>query len=203
MLTVPLDLALHDLVPSPDLFHRPSVIHGQAHVARVMVHAFRLLDALGWSEEAPRLWAAVYLHDLARRHDGVCPHHGQWAAERLPHLAGVRVLFTRGGVRDEDVDAIATAVTWHSRPQELDRDHPHWRLTSLLKDADALDRVRIDALDPRYLRHEASHTMIPFAWRLHDETNRTVATGRDYFPRLWGEAERILKSWPFDTCRES
>jgi hypothetical protein len=36
---------------------------------RVMVHAFCLLEATGWSEEAPRLWAAVYLHDIARTHD--------------------------------------------------------------------------------------------------------------------------------------
>jgi hypothetical protein len=35
-----------------------------------MVHAFRLIVATGWIEDAPRLWAAVDRHDLARTHDG-------------------------------------------------------------------------------------------------------------------------------------
>ena len=35
------------LVPTPDLFVHPSRIHGQRHVARVMIHAFRLIEATG------------------------------------------------------------------------------------------------------------------------------------------------------------
>jgi len=34
-------------VPPPALFAHPNRIHGQSHVARVMVHAFRLLEATG------------------------------------------------------------------------------------------------------------------------------------------------------------
>jgi hypothetical protein len=48
---------------------------------------------------------------------------------------------------------IRTAVVHHCQPLELDRAHPHWRLTSLLKDADGLDRVRLGELDQRYLRN--------------------------------------------------
>jgi len=59
-----------DLVPSPRLYLHKSYLHGQDHVARVMVHALRLVDATDAGEEAARLWAAVYLHDIARRHDG-------------------------------------------------------------------------------------------------------------------------------------
>jgi hypothetical protein len=73
---VPIHLPLDQLVPQPSLFTHPSTLHGQAHVARVMVHAFRLIEATGWTEEAPRLWAAVYLHDIARTHDGLCFVHG-------------------------------------------------------------------------------------------------------------------------------
>ncbi len=58
------------LVPAPELFWHSSLLHGQAHVARVLVHAFRLVEATGFNHEMPRLWAAVYLHDIARRHDG-------------------------------------------------------------------------------------------------------------------------------------
>ena len=70
------DLPLGVLAPSPELFTHPSTLHGQAHVSRVMIHAFRLIEATGWREEASRLWAAVYLHDLARSHDGRCYRHG-------------------------------------------------------------------------------------------------------------------------------
>ena len=59
----------------PLLFTHAGTLHGQAHVSRVMVYAFRLIAATGWIEEAPRLWASVYLHDLARTHDGLCYRH--------------------------------------------------------------------------------------------------------------------------------
>ena len=32
MLTLPIDLPILELVPTPDLFRHPSAIHGQAHV---------------------------------------------------------------------------------------------------------------------------------------------------------------------------
>ena len=163
MLTVPIPLPLASLVPAVELFAHPSTLHGQAHVSRVMVHAFRLLEATGWPEEAPRLWAAVYLHDIARTHDGRCYRHGGDAMKRFETLPQVRELFAQGGVTDSDYALIHTAVVHHSLPNELDRDHPHWRLTSLLKDADGLDRVRLGDLDPRRLRNPQARDMIPFA----------------------------------------
>lgn len=69
-------VADRELIPPPELFRHASDLHGQAHVARVLVHAFRLIAATGSLEETSRLWAAVYLHDIARRHDGVSPRHG-------------------------------------------------------------------------------------------------------------------------------
>ena len=47
MLTVPIPLPLASLVPAAELFVHRSTLHGQAHVSRVMVHAFRLLEATG------------------------------------------------------------------------------------------------------------------------------------------------------------
>jgi len=188
----PIDLPLAELVPPPALFLHPSLIHGQAHVARVMVHAFRLIAATGWSEEARRLWAAVYLHDLARTHDDVCYVHGRRAVERLGTLPALKELFARGGVRDHDYEAIEVAVIHHCLSDELPRTHRHWRLASLLKDADALDRVRVGDLDPSYLRHDASRHMLRFAHALFDETDGAVDVGHDHFERLWPEALRIL-----------
>ena len=81
---------------------------------------------------------------------------------------------------DGDYEAIHTAVVHHSLPKELDRAHPHWRLTSLLKDADGMDRVRLGDLEPRYLRHTQSLEMVAFAearsFFLHREEGRMVFT---------------------------
>ena len=189
----PVNLPLDARAPSPALFSHASMLHGQAHVSRVMVHAFRLIEATGWTEEAPRLWAAVYLHDLARTHDGLCYRHGGDAMKKFRALPELRALFTRGGVTADDYDAIKTAVVHHCLPDELDRTHPHWRLTSLLKDADGLDRVRLGDLDPRYLRNAEARTMVEFAQALFDETDGKIATGDDHFPALWREALAIPK----------
>lgn len=172
-----------ELVPPPELFLHQSTLHGPAHVARVMVHAFRLIAATGFIEETARLWAAVYLHDIARRHDGVAPRHGADAWKRLADLPDVRALFARGGVRDDDYPAIQAAVVCHSRGEPADND-PHRRLMCLLKDADGLDRVRLGDLDPAYLRHPEAREMVGFAERLHRTTGLTIPLPLDCFAHL-------------------
>ncbi len=156
-----------------------------------MVHAFRLVEATGLVEEAPRLWAAVYLHDLSRTHDGRCYRHGTHAAQRLATLPEVRALFARGGVTRDDYPAIETAVVQHCLPTELDPRHPHHKLTTLLKDADGLDRVRLGDLNPHLLRYDETCAMIPFAQELFDQTDDVLMPGADYFPKLWKIAVRI------------
>jgi hypothetical protein len=179
-----------ELVPPPELFLHPSRIHGQAHVARVLVHAFRLVAATGCPELMPRLWAAVYLHDIARLHDGRCHAHGADAWARLATLPHVRALFARGGVRQADDPAIQVAVTLHSKG-EAEPGEPHARLVRLIKDADGLDRVRLYDLDPGMLRHDEARAMVPFAERLHRETHRALTPGPDYFARIWPAAQRL------------
>ena len=179
-----------DMVPPPELFLHHSYVHGQAHVARVLVHALRLVAATGAVRETTRLWAAVYLHDIARRHDGGCKRHGADAWARVAELPDVRALFLRGGVRAEDDPAIRAAVTRHC-DGEPRRGEPHYRLMALLKDADGLDRVRLGDLEPEWLRHDEARTMVAFAQRLHDETNYAIKPGPNYFARLWPHALRL------------
>lgn len=190
---IPTSLAgvpLAELAPAASLFTHDSTLHGQSHVARVMVHAFRLLSQTGWMDHAPRLWAAVYLHDLARTHDGECHRHGADAMDKFESLPELRELFARGGVDDADYAAIHTAVVHHCRSEELDGRHPHWRLTALLKDADGLDRVRLGDLDPRYFRHRKARRMVRFATELFDKTG-SVPVGPGHFAELWTEAVQI------------
>ena len=191
----PLVLDVDALIPNDHLFRHRSSLHGQAHVARVMVHAFRLLAATGHEEKSTSLWGAVYLHDLARTHDGVCHEHGRWAWERFEREPELQAHLASGGVHRDEWPAIETAVIQHSRSAELPRDHAHWHVTALLKDADALDRVRIDDLDVRYLRFAPARDMESFAWALYRNT-AGLPPGPDLFRRVLAEAAKLESAPP-------
>ena len=194
-MTIPIPLPLRDIVPPPEIFRFHSRLHGQRHVARVMVHAFHLLEATGAQDEAARLWASVYIHDIARVDDGISRRHGADAWRRLESEPELMATLVRGGVRQADLEAIRTAVTKHS-DGEVIAPKPHWRLTALLKDADGLDRVRLHDLDIRMLRHPEARGMVQFAKRLLNETDRLFPESPDYFERLWPEAQRIIRAYP-------
>jgi len=180
----------------PDLFRHPSTLHGQAHVARVMVHAIHLVEATRRYEHGARLWAAVFLHDIARLHDGVCHRHGPDAAQRLREEPALQQRLTEAGLTVADYPAIEAAVTAHSAPKDVLMDHPHWPIIALLKDADGLDRVRLGDLDPERLRHSEAKGMVRFAQALFDKTDGVVPTGETHFQQVWDVA-RLLPSRPF------
>jgi hypothetical protein len=173
------------IVPLPDVFWHASDLHGQAHVTRVMIHAIRLIEATGQQEHGARLWAAVFLHDIARTHDGICHRHGGDAARRLRTEQPLQRRLAEAGLTEADYPAIEAAVTAHSAPKEARRDHQHWALIALLKDADALDRVRIGDLDSNYLRHPQAKRMVPFAQALFERTDGVVLTGKAHFQEVW------------------
>lgn len=188
-LIAPVSLPFEKLVPAPEFFWHPSRIHGQEHVSRVMIHASLLLQLTGKRHLSRPLWASVYLHDLARTHDGRCYRHGADAARRFAEFLET---FDEAGLQSEDQHAVRTAVAWHAVPRELPRSHRHATLVHLLKDADALDRVRIHDLNPRYLRYPESRLLIDFAYELFGSTNGKAKPGVTYFPWLWKQAQAIL-----------
>lgn len=189
----PVPLPFSDLVPRPEFFVHQSHIHGQSHVARVVVYTFLLSDALNFADRASKAWAAAYIHDIGRKHDGVCREHGHYAMQRLAVLPRVKVLLEKGGVTDEDWESISAAVKYHC-VDDIPRTHPHWEMTAILKDADNLDRVRLGDLDPRFLRFKQSHALIPFAQALYEETQWSISPGPDYFARLWPIAQNLIES---------
>ena len=93
---------MNALIPHPSDFAHPSKIHGQAHVGRVMIHAFRLIEATGMTDEASRLWGAVYLHDLARTHDGFDEVHGMHAVMRVNESTDLQERLIARGVQSDD-----------------------------------------------------------------------------------------------------
>jgi len=151
------------LGPSPWLPHRfgmvrpPSRIHGRGHTLRVMTLAGRLHDRLLQTGTAlppthyRDLMTAALIHDLGRRHDGVCQEHGLWACEGKRGIAEEEFLGRK--LPEDDWARIAAAVDAHARP-DPSPPWPRGSLTALLKDADGLDRVRLrEDPDPAFFRH--------------------------------------------------
>jgi hypothetical protein len=157
-----------NLVPGD--FDHQSKIHGIGHVYRVMFHCLKLGIVLDSVNEARLAFFAAYLHDLCRKHDGICTELGRWAAEQKFPL--YQSLFLHYELDDVEKEHIRTAILYHSLPEELPTTHASWKETAILKDADALDRIRLgeNDLDPRYLRFKETMDRIGIAKELYYKT---------------------------------
>jgi hypothetical protein len=112
---------------------------------------------------------AAYIHDMARTCDGLCNVHGKNSAKlKLPLY---KDLFIKNGLDEEDINAIALAITNHSEKFEIDKDNKYYKAVALLRDADALDLVRLDyVIKPELLRHKESIDLIERTEELYDRT---------------------------------
>lgn len=171
----------------PDWFRHESRLHGVGHTRRVHVLAGRLAALEAWDEADTRLaLRAALLHDIGRTHDGWDPRHG---ASSATQAEGLGLL---GGLERHETGLVLFAVTYHSRSDRRargeaaawcarrareggDTDGPPdpdraLRILWLLKDADALDRVRLPAFehaDPRFFRYRRTADLMEFAERLY------------------------------------
>jgi len=161
-----------DFILSQDYFDISSSLHGIHHTCRVMCHCLILGDMLKLERETRLALCSAYIHDMARKHDGCCHMHGTWAAEnKLPLF---KHLFLSAGVARKDFDEITVSVSNHSLPEELPEDHRAYMTTAILKDADALDRIRLGEtnLDMKFLRFNESRKLIAFSRELYRRTNK-------------------------------
>jgi hypothetical protein len=144
-------------------FDHDSHLHGINHTYRVMCHVLLLGKKLGWERETRLAFCAAFIHDMSRKHDGYCTQHGYWSMrDKLPVFTE---FFLSQGANIYEIKEIGTAVQNHSAGFELSPDHPFYKTTALLKDADALDRIRLgeNNLDQSFLRLAATAKFIPFA----------------------------------------
>jgi len=165
---------------------RASSLHGVCHTQRVHIHAQRLTRELGWAElDAQLALRAALWHDIGRTNDGEDAGHGAQSAARAAQLGLTEAL------APADAAGVLFALFFHCLPDELAREEAsRWheeregrsagrlpdpeqalRILWLLKDADALDRVRLgplEAADPRQMRHPESAAHLPFAAALFD-----------------------------------
>ena len=160
-------------------FRRRSRLHGAGHTRRVHVHAQRLLEQLRWEPADARLVLhAALWHDIGREGDGVEPEHGRRSAVRADELgltaklsradaAVVRFAILRHSLHDHGAAELAAELAAsEDEAQRLAQPERALRVLWLLKDADALDRVRLgrgEGADPRQLRHREAVRLIPFA----------------------------------------
>jgi HD superfamily phosphodiesterase len=166
-----------------DWFLRRSGLHGVAHTRRVCIHARRLTEELGWPpEDAVLVLRAALYHDIGRLGDGVEPGHGAGSVARADELgllaalpqadaAVVRFAIRRHSLRDAgappDAEKLAAASDPARRLAEPER---ALRVLWLLKDADALDRIRLgpgEHADPRQLRWARTAGLLVFAEALY------------------------------------
>lgn len=144
-------------------------IHGIPHALRVWVHADALaadLDLPAWEREAVCL-AAIW-HDIGRTDDGTDYYHGAKSAGKVVGLG------LHEGVDPIVLETALYAVTHHSGSEEHGEQGAVWtsdpvaslRVFRVLKDADALDRVRLGDLDDSYLRYAPSCLRVDRAYEL-------------------------------------
>jgi HD superfamily phosphodiesterase len=181
-------------------FVRSSRLHGAHHTQRVHINAQRLTSELRWSDADTRLvLSAALWHDIGRTNDGEDPRHGAQSAARVLELGLHEVLaaddadlvlfaITQHCLSDEGARQAAerqvAGLLAEPRHAAAGRDdlrsadgarhlaEPEraLRILWLLKDADALDRVRLtpwEAADQRRLRHPETIGLLPFAEALY------------------------------------
>ncbi|MBK6345179.1 MAG: hypothetical protein IPN08_04950 [Bacteroidales bacterium] len=170
-------------------FDHPSNLHGIMHTYRVMTHVLRLGLLTGYISEARLAFFAAYIHDMSRKHDGYCTSHGTEAANhKLPLY---KDLFIRNGATEPDLIIIGKACTMHSLGKELPPDDFQRIPVAILKDADALDRIRLgaDDLDPSFLRFGESHNCIVFGQQLYFQS---INLKSDKFENMLRLSSQIL-----------
>ena len=141
-------------------------LHDQTHVDRVVI----LGTILAAKTNMPRATydlalTAFKYHDIGRTNDDIDPEHGRRGTTKLPNINPV----------------VKEVMILHSLGdgylKKLDKKSDAYIITTVLKDADGLDRVRLDDLDTSFLRHDVSHTLIDFAKLLCKNHNNNITTG--------------------------
>lgn len=153
-----------------EYFDHESTIHGINHTYRVMCLVLYIGHAEGLDRDVLLGLCAAFIHDFARKHDGFCDQHGLWATQyKLPEFIS---LFKKMGVSRNEFELIDSAVKNHSELQEIDVDHDAYKVAALLKDADALDRIRLgeNNLNEDFLRFPESIGLMTFAKQLYLKT---------------------------------
>ncbi|KAL7718530.1 DUF1810 domain-containing protein [Entamoeba marina] len=144
-------------------------IHGLYHTYRVMINTI----VISYLRNSPRdcilSLCSAFIHDMARR-----PHQWNWEHGGLSAKTKVvqfKDLFDKYHITPKELNIIQSAVTKHSvNDNKYTTNEEDYYIVSTLKDADGLDRVRINDLDERFLRLRESRTIITFSRVIYELT---------------------------------
>lgn len=140
--------------------------HDAEHTLRVLFDALLLVQVQGivlTKEESHQLCDAILYHDIGRTNDDVDDSHGAKSKgiyyDAVPECNSATAFLIEYHCLD-DRKALADLKASNIRNKER-----VWLLYTILKDADALDRVRFGmrAVDPKYFRNEITHKLLPTA----------------------------------------
>ena len=145
-----------------------SSIHGIDHVYRTMIGCALIGQQVQKPREALLSFCGAYIHDLARKNDGVEDEHGANAA--LHYFNRFSELWDKYKLTEEERRQVKEAVRQHSIKESILKDEEGYDVMAILKDADALDRCRIGDLDPRYLRYRESRHLVRFIENIYSKT---------------------------------
>lgn len=114
-------------------------------------------------KESHQLCDAILYHDIGRTNDDVDDSHGAKSRDIYYDAASDRNPATAFLIEYHCLDdrkALADLKASNIRDKER-----VWLLYTILKDADALDRVRFGmrAVGPKYFRNEITHKLLPTA----------------------------------------
>ena len=150
-----------------------SNIHGQDHIERVIFFTHILAFHYDLDKrDTDVLRNAASLHDTKRVNDGWDTEHG--------HRAAVESIGYSYADKDDD-RVVQAVIAAHAAEDEFmddalrefineDDDFERTkRLAKFFKDSDGLDRVRINHLDPAYLRNDFSKELVDLAYELYDK----------------------------------
>lgn len=159
----------------PRWYFRPNGIHGVGHIKRVLLYVILLADDEGIDETGKDLLclAAIY-HDIGRQNDRVDPLHGAVS------VAEIKELHLPRPDDKQQQHILDFIIDGHCRDDQFSKSDENMRLIQdkayarklydIFKDADALDRVRLNAqsLDVSYLRCSSAKRYIQCNIKLLD-----------------------------------
>lgn len=171
-----------------------SPVHGVGHTERTMLLGALCAMRAGLDEErtALALDACAY-HDVGREDDRYDTSHGYRSSLHIGELTG------RQGY---ELTVLRAAVTVHSRRDPdfagtmdsfgLLHDETALTVARVLKDADGLDRVRVNDLDVSYMRLPHSGELEQFAYALYKQYQTMM--GLDPVPLYYPPVVRMVRA---------
>lgn len=164
-------------------YEAPHGVHGTGHVTRVLLHCLSLANTIGLSEiERGILSVTACYHDIGRTHEDDCREHGKWSVEKMYELNLETFYISHisnnnaklGYLNEQEVEAVEFLMEFHcvsddeaeTKLGQIQDEYTQSlirKLYPIFKDADALDRVRIQDLDVQQLRTKEARQRIKFA----------------------------------------